>query len=238
MEQVDTARLGEIWQRVAAAHHLPPAWLVAASGLLAVAAVLPRRTWLVSRNVVTIAHEGGHALMALATGRRLAGVRLHASTAGETLSAGKPYGPGMVLTTAAGYTAPSLLGLGAAALLAAGHPIAMLLVSLVLLAGLTLAMRNGYGLAAAAVAGLTVLVVCWFASPLIQAAFAYCATWFLLLGAVRPVLELQRTRRRGVRATDADDLARLTGLPGILWVGAFGLVALAALALGARWMIH
>jgi hypothetical protein len=234
---VSIAGLGEIWHRVTAGQHLPPVWLVAASGLLAVAAVLPRRVWLVSRNVVTIAHEGGHALMALATGRRLAGVRLHASTAGETLSAGKPTGPGMMLTTAAGYTAPSALGLGSAALLAAGHPIAMLLISLVLLAGMTLTMRNGYGVAAVAIACLTVLAVCWLASPLVQAAFAYCATWFLLLGAVRPVLELQRTRRRGVRATDADDLARLTGVPGVIWVAAFGIAALAALALGARWLV-
>ncbi len=227
-----------MWHRVAAAQHLPPGWLVAATGLVAVAAVLPRQAWRVTRNVVTIAHEGGHALTALATGRRLAGVRLHASTAGETLSAGKPTGPGMMLTTAAGYTAPSLLGLGAAALLAGGHPIAMLLISLALLAGLTLAMRNGYGLAAAAVAVLTVLAVCWLASPLVQAAFAYCATWFLLLGAVRPVAELQRTRRRGVRATDADDLARLSGVPGIVWVAVFGVVALGALALGARLLIR
>jgi hypothetical protein len=235
---VDIARLGEIWHRVAAAQHLPPAWLVAASGVAALAAVLPRRAWLVARNVVTIAHEGGHALTALATGRRLSGVRLHASTAGETLSSGKPDGPGMMLTAAAGYTAPSLLGLGGAALLAGGHTIAMLLISLVLLAGLTLAMRNGYGLAATAVATAVVLAVCWLTSPLVQAAFAYCATWFLLLGAVRPVAELQRTRRRGSRATDADDLARLTGLPGIVWVAAFGVVALAALALGARLLIH
>ncbi len=235
---MNIARLAEIWHRLAAAQHLPPVWLVAASGLLALAAVLPRRAWLVARNVVTIAHEGGHALTALATGRRLAGVRLHSSTAGETLSAGKPTGPGMMLTTAAGYTAPSLLGLGAAALLASGRPAAMLVISLVLLAGLTLAMRNGYGLVAVALAGLTVLVVCWLGSPLVQAAFAYCATWFLLFGAVRPVLELQRTRRRGVRATDADELARLTGVPGIVWVTVFGVVALAALALGASWLIH
>ena len=38
-----------------------------------------------------------------------------------TWSAGPPTGPGIVLTTAAGYLAPPLLGLGAAALLATGH---------------------------------------------------------------------------------------------------------------------
>lgn len=233
------ATIGEVWHRVIVAQPLPPAWLVAASGGLALAVVLPRRTWLIARNVVTIAHEGGHALIALATGRRLAGVRLHRSTAGETFSAGKPYGVGMVLTSAAGYTAPSLLGLGAAALLADGHPVTMLLVSLLLLAGLAAAIRNAYGLAAVLAAILTVAGVCWLASPQVQAAFAYAATWFLLLGAVRPVFELQRSRRRGTaRTTDADDLARLTGLPGIIWVTVFGVVAVGAAALGGSWLIH
>ena len=71
----------------------------------------------------------------------------------------------------------------------------------------------------------------------VQAAFGHALTWFLLLGAVRPVGELWRERRRrGLRTTDADQLARLTGVPATVWVGAFWLVTLAALALGA-WLL-
>lgn len=235
---MDVARLTELWHRIFGIQHLSPSWVVLASALLALAAVVPRRAWLISRNVVTIAHEGGHAIAALATGRRLAGIRLHANTAGETLSAGSPDGLGMMLTIAAGYLAPPLLGLGAAGLLDAGHPLVMLLASLILLTGLTAFMRNGYGLAATAMASAGVLLICWLAPPLVQALFAYSATWFLLLGAVRPVLELQRVRRRSrTRFTDADELARLTGVPGVIWVGVFGIVSLAALALGARWLL-
>ena len=67
-----------------------------------------------------------------------------------------------------------------------------------------------------------------------QAAFAYAVTWFLLLAAPRPVCELQaERRRRGRRAhSDADQLARLTRVPGLLWVGFFLLVDVGALALG------
>jgi hypothetical protein len=57
--------------------------------------------------------------------------------------------------------------------------------------------------------------------------------WFLLLGGVRPVGELQRLRGRGqLRDSDADQLARLTRVPGLLWVGLFGLVNVGALVLG------
>jgi hypothetical protein len=72
----------------------------------------------------------------------------------------------------------------------------------------------------------------------VQSAFAYSLTWFLLLAAPRPVLELQRQRRGGRGATsDADQLARLTMLPAIVWVGFFLLVTVGALALGGRWLL-
>jgi hypothetical protein len=233
----------QLWHQAASflgfTGHLPAQALVLASALLALIAVASRRLWPFTRTVVTIAHEGGHALMALLTGRRLDSVRVLRSTAGVTVSSGSRSGPGIVLTTAAGYTAPPLLGLGAAALLATGHLFSMLLFSLAGLAGLAVAVRNGYGLLAVLVTGAAIGVVLWRGTPLAEAAFGYVLTWFLLLGGVRPVLELQRTRRRHPsRNNDADQLAALTGLPGGLWVGAFGLVALAALAVSALWLIR
>ena len=44
------------------------------------------------------------------TGRKLHGIRLHSDTSGLTLSAGRPTGPGMILTLLAGYVAPPLVG--------------------------------------------------------------------------------------------------------------------------------
>jgi hypothetical protein len=62
--------------------------------------------------------------------------------------------------------------------------------------------------------------------------------WFLLFGGLRPVLELNRSRRRGrSEGSDADQLARLTGVPGGAWVLLFGLVALGALAVSALWLV-
>jgi len=143
-----------------------------------------------------------------------------------------------VFTALAGYLAAPLLGLGAAALLATGHLLSVLLLSLAGLIGLAIAMRNAYGFLAVFVAGAVVVTVLWRGSALIEAALGYTMAWFLLFGGARPVLELQRgRRRRPSESNDADQLARLTGMPGWLWVGVFGLVALGALALGAWWLV-
>ena len=238
--------LGGFWQRADVAWHhafmaqpLPPRWLVLGSGVLALLVVGSSRVWPVARTVVTIVHEGGHALMTLATGRHLGGVRIYRSTAGETLSRGRAEGFGVALTAVAGYVAPPLLGLGAAALLAIGHLTGMLLLSLVLLAGLAIAIRNAYGMLAVLVALVTVVAVSLYASAVVQAGFGYVMTWFLLLGGIRPVIELAGERRRGGgRRSDADQLARLTPVPGGALVMIFGVVAVVALAVSARWLVR
>ncbi len=115
----------------------------------------------------------------------------------------------------------------------------MLLLSLLLLAGLAIAVRNAYGMLAVLVTAGGVASVCLFASAVVQAGFGYAMTWFLLLGGVRPVIELQAGRRRDkTRRSDADQLARLTPLPGGAWVAIFGIIAVAALAVSAGWLVR
>jgi hypothetical protein len=231
-------RAGLLWQHAFAVQPLPPRWLILVSAVIALAIVSTSQVWRVARTVVTIVHEGGHALVALATGQRLAGIRLYRNTSGETRTSGPARGAGLAFTAAAGYPAPALLGLGAAALLAIGHLTAMLLLSLLLLAGVGLAVRNAYGILAVVVTGTAIAAVCLYAPARIQAWLGYALTWFLLLGAVRPVFELARLRRRrNDHRSDADQLARLTPLPGWAWVATFGLTTIAALAIGGRWLI-
>ena len=106
-----------------------------------------------------------------------------------TYSRGRRNGPGLVLTAAAGYVMPSLLGAGAAWLLAARHLTAMLWLALVLLAATFLAVRNLFGAMAVLVTAGGVFAVndtprpsCRPASP--------PGRRFLLFGGVRPVIEL------------------------------------------------
>jgi hypothetical protein len=230
--------LGRFWERVTTT--VPDLRTEVLLGTAAAAAllVLSPVLWQLTRHVVTIAHEGAHGMVALAAGRRLSGIRLHSDTSGLTVSAGRPTGAGMVLTCAAGYTGPGLFGLGAAALLAAGHAVGLLWALLALLALLLVQIRNWYGLWSVLVTGTVVFAATWWLPPEGQSAFAALATWFLLLAAPRTVLELHTSRRkRRAPDSDADQLARLTPLPALFWVGVFLVVDLGALALGARWLL-
>ena len=229
---------GRWWTNLTApAPDLPVPLTLAALGVAALLVLSPT-LWRSTRHVVTIAHEGAHGLVALATGRRLSGIRLHSDTSGLTVSAGRPTGPGMVLTCAAGYVGPAVFGLGAAALLAAGHAVGLLWALLGLLALLLVQIRNWFGLWSVLLTGAVVLGATWWLPSSAQATFAAVATWFLLLAAPRTVLELQAARRRR-RApdSDADQLARLTRLPALAWVGVFLAVDVGALVLGAGWLL-
>jgi hypothetical protein len=225
--------LSELWDRLLGAQPDPPALLVLITALAALAVVATRVPWRIARNAITIAHEGGHALAAVLTGRRLTGIRLHSDTSGLTLSAGRPSGPGMIFTLLFGYIAPSLVGLAGAWLLGGNRITLLLWVAVVLLLAILVMIRNVFGAVSIVVTTAIVLAISWYASPQVQAAFAYAGVWFLLIGGVRPVRELQTLRRRGrMPESDADQLAGVTHLPAIFWVGLFGLVNLAALAMG------
>ncbi|MFC4493622.1 M50 family metallopeptidase [Streptomyces ovatisporus] len=235
---MDTTSIAGLWDRVSGTQPDPSQWLVLTTAAIALCVVLPHGVWRLSRNAVTIAHEGGHGLVAVLSGRRLDGIRLHSDTSGLTLSRGKPTGIGMVLTAAAGYTAPSLLGLGGAWLLAANHITLLLWSATALLLLMLVMIRNAYGVLTVFLTGGLFLLVSWLTEPEVQAAFAYGAVWFLLLGGVRPVFELQGKRRRGGAAdSDADQLSRLTHVPAVVWLLFFHVVTLCCLTGGGRWLL-
>jgi hypothetical protein len=219
--------VAEIWHRATSPQPAPPAVVVVLTALVAGAVVVAPTTWRVARHGVTLVHEAGHATVAVLTGRRLSGIRLHSDTSGLTTSVGRPRGPGMVATAAAGYVAPGLLGLGAAGLVHAGYAVGVLWCLLVVVGLMGLAVRNLFGLWSVLVTGVALAAVTWWAPTVWQTTAAWTVTWFLLLAAPRPVVELQRTRRRGARTTDADVLARLTRVPALVWVGVLLVVTLA-----------
>ncbi|MEU0404501.1 M50 family metallopeptidase [Streptomyces sp. NPDC006197] len=216
----------------------PDAWIVYFTAACALSLVVFRRLWLPARNAITIAHEGGHGLVALATGRRLQSIRLHSDTSGLTVSRGRPTGLGVVLTLAVGYPAAPLLGLGGAALLGTRHVTLLLWIATALLLAMLVMVRNAYGILTVVLTGAAFLLVSWLTGPDVQSTFAYAAVWFLLLGGVRPAFELQAKRRRGgAPDSDADQLSRLTHVPAGVWLFFFHTVAISALIGGGRWLL-
>ncbi|MGA5301576.1 M50 family metallopeptidase [Nucisporomicrobium flavum] len=223
----------DVWDTLLSAQPDPPRTLVLVTAVIALAVVAFRPVWRIARNAITIAHEGGHALAALLTGRKLRGIRLEFDTSGLTLSAGRPTGPGMIFTLLAGYVAPSLIGLAGAWLLGGNRITLLLWVAVVLLLLMLINIRNVFGVVSVLVTGVIVFAVSWSASPQVQSLFAYVGVWFLLIGGVRPVFELQSLRSRGrMPESDADQLAGLTHVPALFWVGLFLIVDVAALVIG------
>lgn len=230
--------LAEIWLRATSVQPVPPRAVVLATAALAAVVVATPGAWRVARHGVTLVHEAGHAAVAVLTGRRLAGVRLHADTSGLTTSVGRPRGPGMVATAASGYPMPGLLGLGAAALASRGYAVGVLWCLLLVVAVLGLGVRNLWGVWSVLVTGAALAAVTWWAPVGWQTAAAWAVAWFLLLAAPRAVLELQRSRRRGRRTSDADVLARLTRVPGPVWVVLFLAATVGCAVAGASLLVR
>lgn len=217
----------------------PDQWIVWVTAACALTLVVFRTLWLPARNAITIAHEGGHGLVALATGRRLEAIRLHSDTSGLTVTRGRPTGVGVVLTLAAGYPAAPLLGLGGAALLGTGHVTLLLWAATALLLALLVMVRNAFGILTVVLTGAAFLLVSWLTGPAVQSVFAYAVVWFLLLGGVRPAFELQAKRRRGgAPDSDADQLAGLTHVPAEVWLLFFHTVSICCLIGGCRWLVR
>ncbi len=228
--------MSEVWHNITTAQPDPSVQVVIGTGVAALLLIGWRPIWRHTRQVVTIAHEGAHGLIAALVGRKLAGIRLHSDTSGVTVSRGHPTGPGMIAVLLVGYPGPALFGLAAAFVLSRGYAVGLLWGLLLMLLLLLLQIRNLFGLWSVLAFGALVFAVSWWGSEQVQGGFAQLLTWFLLLAAPRAVLELQHSRRGGAgRSSDADQLRRLTGVPALLWVGFFGLLTLACLALGIVW---
>lgn len=229
--------VGEFWRRLTETAPPPAPEEVLGLAVLAITLTAWHPTWRVLRQVVTMAHEGAHAFVAVLCGRRLGGVRLHADTSGVTTSRGLARGPGLIATLAAGYPGPAVLGVLGAVLLHHGRAPVLLWLLLLVLALLLLQIRNWFGLIAVLVSGGVLVVVTRSLALEAQTLTAQLLVWFLLLAAPKAVFDLGRSRRRGRRGdSDADQLGRLTPIPAAIWIGAFYLVTGSCLAIGG-WLL-
>jgi hypothetical protein len=179
--------------------------------------------------VVTVAHEAGHMVVGALTGHRIDHFTVTGGWDGGTVHSRRGWGPGRILLSAAGYTAPPVLGLGGAALLASGRVRPLLWTAVVLFVLAVSKAEKEWTTFLVLLSAAAVGYVALYGTPLAQATFAAGLVWLLLFGGIRAAVESSTTD-----GTDAAKLARDTLLPRIAWKAAFVVVALVCLWNGFR----
>jgi hypothetical protein len=213
----------------AATDHRPSTALIVLCGLLALLVV---GVWPLTRYVVTIAHEGGHAITGAIRGRSVRSIAIYANGDGLT-EFGKPATALMALS---GYLGPSVFGLLGALMVGRVPGIAVLVIALVFLVLMLLQANTFVGIVAALASG-GILYAATRASSTTQTVAAYTLVWFLLIGGFWRVVERNAQRRGGAEVGDAVALRGMTHLPAGLWMGVWWLLTLGALVLGAGLML-
>lgn len=199
--------------------------------VLAAGAALVEGLWLVARHVTVIAHEGAHATMASALGRRVDGIQFRADGSGVTHHSGSNVALSLFAVTFVGYLGPSLFGIGAAGLIKAGHIVAVLWIGLAGLAAISLALRRSFGIISVLLALVLLFLIAGFASVGAQIITAYVIAWFLLVSSVRIITI------RGKDAADAGKLHAMTKLPPTFWSRVWLLGSVVSLVFGATLLL-
>lgn len=194
-------------------------------GLLVAAALvgLPP-AWRLSRILVTLVHELGHALMGMAFGRKFTGFVVRADMAGHAVTRGPSTGLGIVATTWAGYPAPAIFAAAIAASSAMGWTAPVLAAILLVLLISLVRVRSMLTLLVMLIALGAVGSLWWWRNDGVQAAVFIGAAAFLVAGAWRQFVNVCRSVDPG---SDPARLAALTRVPRGFWLGTFGLVVLA-----------
>jgi hypothetical protein len=207
-----------------------PMMMVVSSGLVAFFASVI--CWPIFAYLLTIPHEGGHAIVASMLGGRIASIKM--DRLGNGVTAVQSLGwVGSFMTGLAGYTGPSIFGIIGAALLAENQLAVVLWVSIAMLALALLQARSVVMFTLTLLLGGVFFLVVRYAAAGEQRFFAYTWVWFLLLGGFRGVIHLQILRRDNSNVGDVGILRSMTHLPGSLWAGLFWLVSLVGLIYGA-----
>ncbi|MET7397871.1 M50 family metallopeptidase [Dactylosporangium sp. NPDC005572] len=208
----------------------PSQLVVIGAGLTAFAVSVV--VWPVVHVLITLAHEGGHAMAVSLMGGSVKSLKALRPQGGVTTFTG--LGPlGRFVTALAGYVGPSAFGLAGAYLLSRGQVRTVLWISVVLLLMALFAAGSFYTRFAIIAIGAVIVMVMRKASDGQEAFFAYTWIWFLLFGGFIHVLAFQNLRHAGPdKSSDAYVLRQLTFLPASLWSGLFWLASLTALVYG------
>lgn len=182
--------------------------------------------------VITVAHEGGHMITALMTGRGVVAFGLigkeDRTDGGTRLTPIRGTGASDIIIGFAGYATPPVAGLVGAYTVAHGNSWGVLWAAIVLLGAVLLVRSNGL---ARTFTGLMAAFTFWAAlagAAALQAAVAVGVVWLLLIGGLGQVLV------DNVHASDAHDLSGWTWIPRAFWFAGWLVIAALSLWFGAR----
>lgn len=218
--------LKHAWDTAWTSTQPPVLWTVALLVAAGAALTLLPPVWHRVRHIVTLAHESGHAVVGVLTGRRLTGIKLHSDTSGVTATAGVGWGLSGMLTTLAGYPAPAFVAAMILYGVMSGHANLTAAVICAILLILLLFTRNAWGLLVT-LATILVIGAAFTSAPAWVTSFVLLAIVGLLAaGSFRTLLEERESRKSGVEGSDIAALASRTLLPATgWWLLSFGLCA-------------
>ncbi len=213
-----------------------PSRLVWAAALLSWVVAVP--LWFVTKFVLVIAHEGGHALLAKLLFQRLRAINFFRDGGGATVPADQVPLLCNVVIFLAGYLGPSLFGLFGVWLLVHGWTVQVLWASIAFLALMLFAVRGLLGWLL--VPGL--LVAVWLVidrvDPPLQTLYTHMWVWFLLIGAVQRMILFVLHRQYEDDANDSISLQALTLVPSAIWAFLFLVGTIAALVYGGAMLLR
>jgi len=199
-------------------------------GLVVSIVVIPSATWELVRHMQVMAHEGMHGIVG-SLSRTVEWIELLPTAEGGTMIV-PTSGTGYVVAAFVGYLGPSAFGLGAARFIQFGHIIAVLWIAMGFLALLLIMLKPSFGMITVPLAGFLIFLVLKHMSQTAQILAAYAITWLLLLSGVRRVVQV------GADSGDADVLKDRTSIPRLVWFALWLAGTIAAVVIGARWMLH
>ncbi len=224
--------IGDIWDWIFATTTAAGTWSLIAFLLLGGAVAAFPYSWYRTALLATWIHEAGHAVAAMLTGRSVSKIRLEKDRSGVTNSVGKATGFGKFITTFAGYPAPSITG--GLIILAVTHSHTQLAIAGLALVTLALLpfQHSLRGLTVSLVLAILIATMWWFSStqPLVTQGILMLLAGYFLMASPRNIWELHQARKQQKEAkvatgedqhSDADSLARDTGIPAIVWEAIF-----------------
>lgn len=203
-------------------------WALLAFLLLGAAVAAVPLTWHYTALLATWIHEAGHAIIALLTGRSVTKIRLEKDRSGVTSSIGKDRGIGKILTTFAGYPAPSITG-GLIILAVTSSHANLAITGLAIIALALLPFQHSLrGLAVTGILATLIWIMWWFSTrtPTVTEGILMVLAGYFLMASPRNIWELHQARKQQKQSglaveegmhSDADSLAYDTGIPAIVW---------------------